>query len=519
MVTLDEVLNKGLLRKPSTDEDPQPIERVDSNYHPLQTFTLGKDLQYQQQFADIYFLRLTKIKPAVEEVAEAAWEGTVIGGETAKKVERVLDVRQGELCWVAGTVYMDMPLKPNILEDVSKDRWISAPTSVHRYYSEDGGDSIMLEDDSGRIRLVGDTLKSYFLVTGCIIAVMGTENINGEFDVIDVKFADLAPQPERWALSKPSSVKSKSKSKSKDEDVEMTGTVSSGKKSKKIAIVSGLEFSGSDTSYATELNLLLEFLLGEALDPTAQCDELSHISRLIIAGNSISTTTTAPSETEPPSDTTTKKEKSHTKKYGYDASSYNPRPSQLLDAFLSELLPTLPVTLLPGATDPANASYPQQPIHAAMFPKSRTYTSLPSQTQKEKAEPGWLDPVTNPWEAEVEGWRVLGTGGQNLDDMSKYVDSDDRLGMMEAMCRWRCSAPTAPDTLWAYPFQDDEPFVMKECPHLYFVGCQPEFGTQVIQGSDGQAVRLVLVPSFSATKEIVLVDSETLEVSRVKISL
>lgn len=37
------------------------------------------------------------------------------------RVDRVLDVRQGELCWVAGTVYMDMPLKPNILDDISKD--------------------------------------------------------------------------------------------------------------------------------------------------------------------------------------------------------------------------------------------------------------------------------------------------------------------------------------------------------------------------------------------------------------
>jgi DNA polymerase delta subunit 2 len=69
----------------------------------------------------MYFLRLVKIKPAVEEVAEAAWSDTVIGGSPAKRVERVLDVRQGELCWVAGTLYVDMPLKPNILEDVSKD--------------------------------------------------------------------------------------------------------------------------------------------------------------------------------------------------------------------------------------------------------------------------------------------------------------------------------------------------------------------------------------------------------------
>lgn len=60
---------------------------------------------------------------------------------------------------------------------------------------------------------------------------------------------------------------------------------------------------------------------------------------------------------------------------------------------------------------------------------------------------------------------------------------------------------------------------MKECPHLYFVGCQPEFGTRLIQGPDGQTVRLVAVPSFKKTKEIVLVDAETLEVTKVKIEL
>jgi hypothetical protein len=50
----------------------------------------------------------------------------VVGGETATKVDRVLDVRQGQLCWVAGTVYMEMPLKPSVLEDISND--VSANT-------------------------------------------------------------------------------------------------------------------------------------------------------------------------------------------------------------------------------------------------------------------------------------------------------------------------------------------------------------------------------------------------------
>jgi DNA polymerase delta subunit 2 len=292
----------------------------------------------------------------------------------------------------------------------------------------------MLEDDSGRVRLVGDLLSTIPLVTGCIIAVMGTENTHGEFEVIDIKVPDLAPQPERWALSKAPSAGGKAKS----EDTEMTDSPSEGG-GKKIAIVSGLSFSGTDASYDLELNLLLEYLLGEALGPGEQAG-VSQISRLIIAGDSISMT--AAKDTDDDDDEVKKRAQ---KKYGYDASAYNPIPSQLFDEFLSELLPSIPVTLLPGAQDPANASYPQQPIHTAMFPISRAYAA--DAAAASASQPGWFDTVTNPWEAEVEGWRVLGTGGQNVDDVFKYVESDDRLGMMEAMCRWRCCAPTAPDTL------------------------------------------------------------------------
>ncbi|CAH0024196.1 unnamed protein product [Clonostachys rhizophaga] len=497
MVSLNEV-SGSLLHKP-TDSAHSVGTRTDSQYKPLTTFNLSHQRSYQQQYGDMYFLRLTKIKPAVEEVAAAAWERTVIGDETAKQVERALDVRQGELCWVVGTVYMNLQNKPNILEDVSKDRWISKPDPVHKYFKEDETEEIMLEDDSGRVRLVGDILHKIGLATGCIMAVMGTENSNGEFEVIDVKFPDLPPQPERWALSGQPVTQGNGVKKVKDEDQEMSGQT--GGKRKKVAIVSGLAFSGSDASYALELELLLEFLLGEVLSPDAQ-SELSEISRLIVAGNSISESDVKP----------VTEEENKNKKYGYDASAYNAVPSQLFDEFLAEILASIPVTLMPGPQDPANSSYPQQPTHPAMFPNAREYTNPPG-----SKEPGWLDIVTNPWEGEIDGWRVLGTGGQNVDDVYKYVNSEDRLGMMEAMCRWRCCAPTAPDTLWSYPFQDDDPFVLKDCPHLYFVGCQPEFGTKVVSGPTGQSVRLITVPSFAATKEIVLVDTETLEVTKVKI--
>jgi DNA polymerase delta subunit 2 len=415
------------------------LERQPSSYKPLSTFALEKEKHYQQQYGDMYFLRLTKLKPAVEGIAAEAWDGFQIAGETVQRVERVLDVRQGKLCWVAGTIYMEMPLKPNILDDISKDHWISAPPPRQKYLSPSGEDLMMLEDESGRLRLVGAPLSSEMLVTGCIVAVMGTENANGDFEVVDIKVPDLPPQSERWhTLDPPRNGTSRKKIKlDEDEDEDMDKIPPSS--GKKIAIVSGLGFSGTDSGHSLEINLLTEYLLGEALDSATQ-ESVSQISRLIIAGNSIALDNEAVSH-----DTIGNTRKSQ-KKYGYDSSAYNPAPTAHLDNFLATLLPTMPVTLMPGYTDPANVSLPQQPIHPAMFPQARAYGPTPP-ADGESRQAGWFDTVTNPWDGEIEGWKVLGTGGQNVDDVFKYVESEDRLGMLEAMCRWRCCAPTAPDTL------------------------------------------------------------------------
>lgn len=60
---------------------------------------------------------------------------------------------------------------------------------------------------------------------------------------------------------------------------------------------------------------------------------------------------------------------------------------------------------------------------------------------------------------------------------------------------------------------------MTACPHLFFVGNQPEFSTRTIHGPAGQSVRLITIPSFAETKEVILIDTETLEVRKVKIAI
>ncbi|MCJ1261406.1 hypothetical protein MMC22_001270 [Lobaria immixta] len=483
-----------LLRSPSDREYP-PIERHASFYNPLRTFDLAKGDQkhYQQQYADLYFLRLAKLKPAVEEIAEQSWREFEIAGETVRRVDRVLDVRQGELCWMAGTVYVDMPLKPNILDDISKDHWISAPPPREKYLSPSGQDQTMLEDESGRLRLIGTPLQMSLLVTGCIIAVMGTENANGEFEVVDLKYPDLPGQPQRWERDDSSALLSN------DNGTSQVKTQEKRVEGGKVAIVSGLGISG-DQADTLALDLFMEYLLGEACGPSTQND-VGKISRLVIAGNSISEGTPLAAQEELP-------DKKASKKYGYDASAYNPAPTVHLDNFLATLLPSIPITLLPGESDPANVSLPQQPIHPAIFPRSRAYSAIPG-----SEEPGWFDSVTNPWEGDVDGWRMMGTGGQPIDDVYKYVEGDERLEMMENLLRWRCGAPTAPDTLYK------DSFVIDECPHVYFVGNQPKFESTVIEGPTGQTVRLIAVPKFKETGEVVLLDMDTLDVDLLRFEL
>lgn len=73
--------------------------------------------------------------------------------------------------------------------------------------------------------------------------------------------------------------------------------------------------------------------------------------------------------------------------------------------------------------------------------------------------------------------------------------------------------------LGCYPFQEKDQFVIEECPHVYFVGSQPHFGTMVIGGPAGQAVRLIAVPKFKETGELVLLDTDTLDVEIMKFEL
>lgn len=54
---------------------------------------------------------------------------------------------------------------------------------------------------------------------------------------------------------------------------------------------------------------------------------------------------------------------------------------------------------------------------------------------------------------------------------------------------------------------------------MYFVGNQPRYETAVIEGPAGQTVRLVAIPIFRETGEIVLLNTDTLETEVVRFNV
>lgn len=62
-----------------------------------------------------------------------------------------------------------------------------------------------------------------------------------------------------------------------------------------------------------------------------------------------------------------------------------------------------------------------------------------------------------------------------------------------------------------YPFVDTDPFIMEKCPHVYFVGNQPAFGTRMVKTGNGEGItRIIALPRFSETGMAVLVNLDTL---------
>ncbi|AGO09858.1 AaceriAAL132Cp [[Ashbya] aceris (nom. inval.)] len=405
------------------------------------------------QFYQMYAYRLNESRKRVLANCQQKWDnGFRIQGKPVVQKAKVLDIQAGEPCWCVGTIYCEMKYKPNVLEEVVNDTY-GTKAPVKSYTDPEGTDEIMLEDESGRVLLVGDIITNTPFVTGTVVGVLGMEAEAGTFQVVDICYPQAIPQaPQARAQGK------------------------------SVALISGLGATSDDPKLSLKLRLLQDLLSGDI----ASANSISSVARLIMCGDSV-------------------------------GSRENDNISGALDelgSFMANILTSLPVTILPGANDPSERSLPQQPLHKALFKRALKpyFAEVNSEIFESVTNPCWLD---------LEGIQVLVSSGQNVDDMCKYVipylgteqlrdTIEHRLDLIEASLKWQNLAPTAPDTLWCYPYKDTDPFIMNEWPHVYIIGNQPSYGYRKVLLEDKVEVVLITLPKFNTSGQFVILDLGTL---------
>uniref|UniRef100_A0A7N0V3T3 DNA polymerase delta small subunit n=3 Tax=Kalanchoe fedtschenkoi TaxID=63787 RepID=A0A7N0V3T3_KALFE len=434
------------------DDVEKRFERKKCEYNSMnERFKIHKEMYKGQQYSQIYFARLHLMRSIIYSLIPN-WKSHI-------PVCTVLELEKDKECIVVGTVYKHMKLKPCILDEYSKDR-TTAPLVKHQNFMHPD-DYLVLEDESGRVKLGGKVMLPSVYVTGVVVAMHGKETSAGEFLVLDVMEAGLPRQIDQSI-------------KSRGED-------------KYVIFVSGVSV-GSSKSDPLQFQLLVDHITGCLGDEQEQ-RYAADIVHVVIAGNSVEIS----------------QDLSNGQAVSPNNQSRLSEPVKELDIFLTEIAASVSLDIMPGPDDPANFALPQQPLHRCLFPSSSSYSTFRS--------------CSNPHSFEIDKIRFIGTSGQNIEDLEKYSDAKDRLEFMERTLRWRHLAPTTPNTLGCYPYTDRDPFIIESCPHVYFAGNQDFYGTRLFTGSEGQQVRVICIPKFCETGLAVVLNLRNLVCHTLNVSM
>ena len=218
--------------------------------------------------------------------------------------------------------------------------------------------------------------------SGVIAAVLGAENQSGDFEVVDMCFSGMAPQPGA------NNAESSTNGRSPESD-------------SWIALASGLELGTNEQAADYRAGLLTEWLTGEMgseevnqarhISPEIMLTsnvqdrtQASQVTRLVLAGNSMKQPVRTGSVDTAASGVG--QDRKPRKTYGYDSSTYSSAPTAQLDNFLSDILESMDVDLMCGEKDPAGITLPQQPLHEALLPTAANYDGF-----KRITNPCWFE--------------------------------------------------------------------------------------------------------------------------------
>uniref|UniRef100_A0A7S3QFL3 DNA polymerase alpha/delta/epsilon subunit B domain-containing protein n=1 Tax=Chaetoceros debilis TaxID=122233 RepID=A0A7S3QFL3_9STRA len=468
-------------------------------------------------------------------------------------IPRIIELKEGVSSIAVGTIIKTTPARPamdtayhssyegisylgapydDINGDGDKDEDEKKETKEALSHYCSAGDTIVLEDESGRVELdlTSEMDGGYNLVTGVVVAIEGTVQADGLMVVSAVYFPTTPPQASDEVGAEADA--------DVDMDVDDEGE-GEGEDDVNIMFLSGLDCGGTDATLSLKRELLVDFLTGH-FSP----GQGSNIARVIIAGGGC-TKPTRPAGMVPYGDWNASANSSKSNDKEKEKSEDDVTlPIRELDLFLGELCAAgIPVDYIPGLHDPTNANWPQKPLHACLLPNATCFVNM-------------LTRCTNPYDAIIGGKEFIGSDGMNIADLKRYVskqndsistaldediDEDDvdengnivvpsaplnkssggnalrsftSVEALELALKFNHIAPTGPDSLPTFPFKDNDPFVFETTPHVFFAGNCNEYESKIVEqknSDESKKTLLLCVPSFALTGQAVMINLKSLK--------
>lgn len=172
-----------------------------------------------------------------------------------------------------------------------------------------------------------------------------------------------------------------------------------------------------------------------------------------------------------------------------------------LDGWIAQVCASgIPISLLPGKDDPSTANWPQRPFHSSLLKYGGSFI-----------DKSLLQRTPNPMACGLGDKFVVGTDGRNVSDLVQHTSIKTELEALTFTLTSGHICPTGPSSVPTVPSGEVDPMVLEETPALYFAGNCNEFATDLVEHEE-KKTRVVCIPKFAKTGQVVLVNLETLDV-------
>ncbi|KAL7070372.1 hypothetical protein ACQ4LE_010277 [Meloidogyne hapla] len=426
-------------------------------------YRLGKEdcnKFHSRQFFYIYRARVEQLRERIIKNARK-----ILGNDNLTSTTIDYQISNNDVLLV-GVVFKKMKFRQSVLYEFADD------SNLKLKYTKDVNDNLVdesdlleLENNQQLIKLIGK-IDKHSLVTGDVIGVFGSQDrMDDTFKVEMVIFPEL-PRQIPWPIIE---------------------------KDCYIAFISGISLAGGSSEKsaitAKALDAFQKWVNNELTLPSHENksgDIVENLIRLVIAGDFAHLNLI---------DIQRQKVAAIGQEYESNTDCFAE-----LDTFLCSLLKKLSIDIMPGANDPTQCLIPQQPIPKDVFVgiDDKKFNST-------------LQAMTNPYRFSLGGLQLVGTSGQNLNDLARLTSPASDLERMERTLKMSNLFPTVPDSLSGFPFSTRDPLILEQLPHVYFCGNQQTFGQKLIEYDDGKRCLILTIPRFCETFEVVLLNLRTLK--------